>query len=80
MVSLRKQTGTPWLLCRLLSATILKAARPAAVLVTGDLTDGKSSKGFGRQSLSEWQVCPNILHCSHGSAQTIQLCTVRLMI
>ena len=53
---LRMQSLTSWLFGRLLSAKVLKHARPAAVLLTGDLTDGKSSHGSGRQSQSEWQV------------------------
>ena len=35
---------------------MLKALDPAALLLTGDLVDGKSNKGQGRQSLTEWQV------------------------
>jgi hypothetical protein len=44
--------------CRLISRTVWKAVKPSAVLLTGDLVDGKNRNGGGRQSECEWQVPP----------------------
>jgi len=43
---------------RLLSETVLEAVKPSAVLLTGDLVDGRNKNGGGRQSRKEWQVPP----------------------
>lgn len=50
--------------CRLISSTVWKAVKPSAVLLTGDLVDGKNRNGGGRQSESEWQVPPPHGRCS----------------
>ncbi len=44
------------LLRRLFARTVLAASQPGALLITGDLTDGKRLIGTGEQQLQEWQV------------------------
>ena len=43
-------------LCRLFARTVLAASHPGALLITGDLVDGKTLLGRGQQSEEEWQV------------------------
>lgn len=58
-------------LCRLFARTVLAASHPGALLITGDLVDGKTLLGRGQQSEEEWQVTkhPSIYSCSR-TAQT----------
>lgn len=44
------------LLCRLFARTVLAASQPGALLITGDLTDGKTRIGRGQQLEEEWKV------------------------
>lgn len=42
--------------CRLFSELVLPALLPGAVVLSGDLVDGKDEQGRGQQQLEEWQV------------------------
>lgn len=52
---------TSWLV-----KSVLKSVLPKALIITGDLTDGKTTDGQGRQSLTEWEV-------NHATCQTFCL-------
>ena len=42
---------------RLFAATVLAGLEPGALLLTGDLVDGKTALGRGHQLKTEWEVC-----------------------
>ncbi|EIE20379.1 Metallo-dependent phosphatase [Coccomyxa subellipsoidea C-169] len=46
---------------RLFARTVLAASQPGALLITGDLTDGKRLLGTGEQQLQEWQTYRRVL-------------------
>lgn len=41
---------------RLFSELVLPAILPGAIVLSGDLVDGKDEHGRGQQQLEEWQV------------------------
>lgn len=52
---------------RLWTETVLPVLQPDAMLLTGDLVDGKERHGHGQQLKSEWQVHllqSRVLHAS----------------
>ena len=51
------QREVSWLpLCSLLASAVVASIKPNAILLTGDLVDGKERNHHGRQLQEEWQV------------------------
>ena len=44
--------------CRLFSELVLPALSPGAIVLSGDLVDGKDEQGRGQQQIKEWEVRP----------------------
>ena len=42
--------------CRLFSELVLPALSPGAIVLSGDLVDGKDEQGRGQQQIEEWEV------------------------
>ena len=51
-----------------IAQTVLAAAKPGALLITGDLTDAKSQIGRGEQLEQDWQVRGSSRICLHVTA------------
>lgn len=45
----------------LLSKHVLRALQPAAIILTGDLVEGKNRQGTGQQHAEEWQMLDRFL-------------------
>ena len=58
---------------RLFSKLVLPALLPGAVVLSGDLVDGKDANGRGHQQIEEWQVdhCRLMLPLEHSQANPV---------
>lgn len=50
---------------RLFAGTVLAGLEPGALLLTGDLVDGKTALGRGHQLKTEWEVCSRSWETTH---------------
>ena len=63
------RSGCPLLIVmclgRLFAGTVLAGLEPGALLLTGDLVDGKTALGRGHQLKTEWEVCSSAWEIKH---------------